>query len=167
MKKIDISTKKYPNTFALVDDEDYKKLIKKKWCVKKGRTVSYAVNSTRVKGLGEVFTVGMHRIVMDLPIGEPQEIDHIDGNGLNNQKANLRVCTRSENMRNTGVHVDNTSGYKGVTWHGQNKKWQVFIRDDGKPRYLGTFTCLIKAAKAYDAGARKYHGEFARCNFPQ
>jgi hypothetical protein len=98
----------------------------------------------------------------DIPKG--MVIDHLDGNPLNNQKKNLRICTHSENMRNRNLYVNNTSGFKGVYWHKTTKKWMSYIRINKKSLYLGIYTCPIDAAKAYNDAALKYHGEFAHIN---
>jgi hypothetical protein len=91
-------------------------------------------------------------------------IDHLDGNPLNNQKKNLRICTHSENMRNRNLYVNNTSGFKGVYWHKTTKKWMSYIRINKKSLYLGIYTCPIDAGRAYNDAALKYHGEFAHIN---
>jgi hypothetical protein len=90
---------------------------------------------------------------------------HKDGNGLNCQDGNLRVCTSSQNGMNRGKQSDNTSGYKGVTWDKSKGKWQASIKVNQKTIFLGRFNNVIEAAKAYDEGAKKYHGAFARLNF--
>ena len=150
MKQIPLTQGK----FALVDDEDYEKLSQSKWNERGTRTNVYA----RTQG-----GLSMHRLLMG---SQGDEIDHIDGNGLNNQKSNLRVCTRAENSRNRKLGKTNKSGYKGVSWKTENKKWQVAIMKDAKQIHLGYFFCLIKAAKAYDKAAKKLFGEFAKLNFP-
>jgi hypothetical protein len=155
--------KKIPLTkgqFAAVDDDDDEKVSAKKWTELSG----YAVNTRRLPGINKIIILGMHRFVMGLPIGEKSEIDHIDGDRLNNQKANLRICTRSQNMMNKRVSDNSISGYKGVRWC--EGKWRVTITKNGNVFELGRFFCLIKAAKAYDKAAIKHHGEFARLNFP-
>lgn len=106
----------------------------------------------------------MHRLIMDPPKG--MEVDHKDGNTTNCQRSNLRVCTRQENVKNTSKRSHNTSGYKGVSWFKPNKKWGVHIGFDKNKLFLGLFKDKIEAAKAYDEAARKYHGEFAKLNFP-
>jgi hypothetical protein len=93
-------------------------------------------------------------------------IDHINGNGLDNRRCNLRVCTHTENMQNRKMHKNNTSGYKGVYQdkRAKNKKWVAVIRCNGVKHFLGIFTEKIEAAKAYNSGAIRYFGEFARIN---
>lgn len=155
--------------FALVDDEDYNRIVKYKWLAKKGGNAYYAFRWACVKGPDFKIKrryIGMHQLILNLPISEIREVDHMDGNGLNNQKSNLRDCSRSENMCNRSKLSNNTSGYKGVRWKKENNKWNSYIRKDNKVIHLGYFFCIIKAAKAYDIAAIKYHGEFARLNFP-
>ncbi len=118
MKLIEISTKKYPNTFTMVDDEDYEELNKYKWLAHKKPTNStqYAIRCG---------TIRMHRIIMKTPDG--LEVDHIDGNGLNNQKSNLRNVTNAKNQYNRGCRKDNKLGIKGVSWDGTRKKYRAAI----------------------------------------
>jgi hypothetical protein len=97
---------------------------------------------------------------------EGKMTDHRDGDGLNNQRHNLRHCTYAENARNRGATIKNKSGYKGVHWDKQRNKWYAKINRSGKTVFLGRFTDLIKAAKCYDKAARIYHREFAKLNFP-
>jgi hypothetical protein len=153
MKQIDISTKKFPNTFALVDDEDFDRINNMgKWSASKPCDSIYAT-------LGGV---GMHRVVMNAP--EDKEVDHQFHNTLDNQKKNLRLCTRSENAKNTVKPTNNTSGYKGVFWVKETRKWLAKIGCDNKFHYLGTYNTPEEAAMAYDIAALKYHGEFANLN---
>jgi hypothetical protein len=90
--------------------------------------------------------------------------DHRDRDGLNNQRRNLRPANYAENNRNSRRRVNNTSGYTGVYWQKQNKKWAVQIQVAGKHRHLGLFTNRIKAAKTYNRAARKFYGKFAKLN---
>jgi hypothetical protein len=92
--------------------------------------------------------------------------DHIDHNGLNNTKRNLRLCTKQQNAINQRPRKDGSSKYKGVCWHKRNKKWQARIHHSGRYYHLGTFKSQRAAALAYDSAARKYHGDFACLNFP-
>ena len=108
-------------------------------------------------------TVLMHRVIMDAPKG--MDVDHINGNGLDNRKENLRICTRSQNLHNSKKPSTNTSGYKGVIWNKQCRKWQAKIHTSGKTRHLGLFVGILDAARAYDEAAVTDHREFARGNF--
>lgn len=104
----------------------------------------------------------MHRIVMNA--GKGKVIDHINGNGLDNQKKNLRECTHAENCKNMGQYASNTSGYKGVSWNKCRGMWQAYIKDNGKQRHLGYFPDVIQAAKAYNKASKKYYGKFGKPN---
>jgi hypothetical protein len=160
MKYIDVSTENHPNTFATVDDGDYERTNAHKWtAVKYPRSNTlYAVKGSR--GNCE----RMHIFILKYQSGEL--VDHRDGDGLNNQRSNLRKCTHAQNMQNRIVRQsNNTSGFKGVTWDKGHNKWRSMINKDNKRSHLGYFTCLIKAAKAYDRAAKELHGEFARTNF--
>ncbi len=159
MKQIKLTQGK----FALVDDEDYEELSKHKWYALKGRYTFYA-QRWRPALKGKQIPIIMHRLLMNAE-KKCDMVDHRDGNGLNNQKENLRHCSNRENSRNRKIQANNTSGYKGVSWHKRDGKWNVNINVNQKKTHLGYFTCLIKAAKAYDAAAVKYYGEFAKLNF--
>lgn len=144
---------------AIVDDEDYDFLMQWKWYYN-GRYVA-----RRDRDTGRI--IYMHWEI----IGKPEKgnvVDHINGNSLNSQKKNLRICTPAENMRNRKKTLSKVSSqYKGVTWHKQASKWTVHISINFKKKYLGLFTSELDAAKAYDTAAREYHGDFARLNFPE
>jgi hypothetical protein len=162
MKKIDISTPKYPNTFALVDDADFEVLSKYKWYATSGGDNKPLYAVCKMGDTGSKKGVRMHRFLL----GFPAEGDHKDRDTLNNQRENLRACTSKQNSANTAVRKHSLSGYKGVAWEWGRNKWIARIRTDGKSRTIGRFTCLIKAAKAYDKAAKANRGEFAWLNFP-
>lgn len=146
---------------TLVDDDDYEWLSKNKWCVhKKTKGGFYAQRGVSRKAQGKKRVVMMHRVIMDAPKG--MSVDHIDGDGLNNQRSNLRICTQSENSRNRGATSINKSGFKGVSWKKTNKKWQVTIGFNAKRKYLGLFTTKEEAYKAYCDACLELHGQFAR-----
>ena len=163
MKKIDVSTKAYPNTFALVDDENYEALSRHKWQAQKYKAGLRAWRIQKVDGIARAFL--MHRVVLGLKHRDGKIVDHRDRNGLNNQKENLRQCTNSENMRNQGPQKNNKSGYKGVHWKTDKSRWAVVIVINNRSVWLGTYFCLIKAAEAYDRAAKIFHGDFAYLNF--
>ncbi len=102
----------------------------------------------------------MHRQL--LCAGKGEEVDHIDGNGLNNQRSNLRIATRAQNAHNTRRPKTNTSGHKGVYWSKCAKSWCAMICSNGKRKYLGLFDNVDEAGKAYEMEARLNHGEFYR-----
>jgi hypothetical protein len=102
----------------------------------------------------------MHRFILDPP--EDREVDHINHNRLDNQKFNLRVCTKEENQYNAVLRKDNKSGYKGVYLKGD--KWYTSIVYAGKQIYLGRFLTAKEGALAYNEAAKKYYGNFAKLN---
>ena len=156
MKTIELTQGKV----ALVDDEDYEHLNQWKWYAHSSGNTFYAIRNITV-GKGKQATLYMHRVIMNTPDG--METDHINGDGLDNRKSNLRVCTVSQNCANRRAR--GTSKYLGVSWHSGNRYWQVRIRKDGFEHYLGNFVSEEDAARAYDAKAKELHGEFAKLNF--
>jgi hypothetical protein len=152
--------------FAIVDPDDYPELRKDRWFAVKNGATFYAKRHTRFSERVKTTFVWMHRKIMDAP--DNLVIDHINYNGLDNRKANLRLATRKQNS----IHIIRTmnpgsSKYKGVSWREDRKKWAVKIMADGKTYNLGCYKDEIQAAKVYDRAAKIYHGEFAALNFPK
>jgi hypothetical protein len=159
MKKIKLTLGKS----ALVDNEDFDYLNKSKWHASKIGNTFYAFRNHKVS---------MHRTILNDPIG--MQIDHIDHNGLNNQKSNLRICTPSENACNK-VGSGKTK-YKGVSkvsaiqkrilkkgdivFYKNRIAYKSFIKKDGKQTYLGTFKTPELARDAYELAALKLHGNY-------
>lgn len=150
---------------AIVDDEDFEHVSAYKWRVNRYRYVSYASHSYYIgrteSGRKEVGSVLMHRLIMNAPEGV--EVDHRNGDGLDNRRANLRLCTVSQNQQNRIQLPRNTSGFRGVTRIKKYaNRWQASIGN----LYIGWYATPEAAAHAYDAKARELYGEFARPNFP-
>ena len=158
MKKIPLTQGK----FAIVDDNDFEELSKYKWHANKMGNSYYAKTSFGKNGTKRI-RPSMHGLILKLK--KPQEIDHINRDGLDNRKCNLRVCTRSQNQQNKRPQKQCTSKYKGVSWYEAGKKWRAFIMLKSKHYYLGGFNNEIECAKAYDKRAKELFGEFARTNF--
>lgn len=155
-------TKEIPLTqgfVALVDDADYDRVIAAgKWSAFVRKHTTYGKRKIRVGGQRQ--GVLMHTYITGWPL-----VDHIDGNGLDNRRANLRPATSSENSQNRRMRSDNTSGLKGVSLI--RGRWRARIYLDGAQCHLGYFPTPEEAALAYDAAAIKHFGEFARLNFPE
>lgn len=154
MKKIPLTQGKV----ALVDDADYPKVAKYKWFLRKEKYTGYAARSYK-KPDGRVGVIRMHRLILDAP--SHLDVDHINGNGLDNRRCNIRLCTRQENVWNTRARHGKTSRYKGVCWDKASKKWKAQINIDGKKHSIGRFTKEKEAAKAYQKKAKEAFGEFA------
>lgn len=160
MKRIPLTKGK----FALVDNEDYDYIVAMgKW---KCNNSGYAVKSiTTTNENGKIVNSDkiMHRIIMNCPKGV--HVDHINGNGLDNRKSNLRLCSIQENSRNRGAQRNNTTGFKGVVYEASRGMFKSRIQVSKHKRiHLGYFKNPKEAARAYNEAAIKYHGEFAKLN---
>ena len=142
--------------FAVVDAEDYERLVKYKWYLCQEGYLFYAF---RYAGRQQV---RMHREIMNAPKGVT--VDHIDRNGLYNRKRNLRLCSRRQNSYNRRGNSRCTSQYKGVYLHKSSGKWIARITCGGENNYLGLYENERDAARAYDEKAKQLYGDFAYLN---
>lgn len=157
MKRIELSSRGTHKIFAQVDDEDYDLVSSIKWYLLKIRCgLKYAASYKNGK------CVLMHRLINSTPEG--LHTDHVDRDGLNNQKSNLRTCTRSQNMQNRRIKTGKkTSRYKGVYKH-KSGRFKATITLGRKSIHLGYFERAKDAAKAYDDASNELFGEFAKNN---
>jgi hypothetical protein len=163
MKEIELTQGKV----ALVDDEDFDYINQWKWYLAKRGHLSYGVRNYRPTGdRGPHILLLMHRVLLERRGADltGREIDHVDGDGLNNLRSNLRLATRSENSRNSNKRVTSTSPYKGVTYSARHGQWVAQIHIDGKRMHCGYHHTPEEAASAYNRAAVKYFGEFAKIN---
>lgn len=144
------------DVFTIVDDEEYSELSRWTWAYHRN---GYAYRAT--SSWGKSLKFFMHREIMNAPDG--YDIDHINGNKLDNRKSNLRLCNRSQNMANTPSR-GGTSQYKGVGWDRTRQKWQAKITVNYRTINLGRFDIEVDAARAYNDAALHYFGSFAAIN---
>jgi hypothetical protein len=144
--------------FAIIDASDTERVLPYRWFLSGGY-----VRRTEVRtGPGPRATILLARVILDAPSGT--EVDHINQNKLDNRRANLRFATRRQNSRNRGPNANNTSGFKGVTWHKRTRRWHAQIGIGGRPYYVGSFDTAEDAAHAYNEAALETFGEFAWLN---
>lgn len=148
--------------FATLIDLEDEDLAGQQWFALQDANHTYATSGYQTK---KKKSVSMHRIIMQRILGRPlaagETVDHIDGDGLNNRRSNLRIATKAENLRNRGRNRNNSSGYKGVTFYKPNGKWMAKICIDYKQINLGYYDTPELASQAYKLAAIAYHGEFA------
>lgn len=145
---------------AIIDAADADLVCPFKWSAFVNGRTAYAVR--RIKRDRGWTTQRMHVMLTGWAL-----TDHINGNGADNRRANLRQATTAENLRNMRKHRTGTSQFKGVQWQGRANKWMARVTVAGRGVYLGLHTSEISAAEAYDAAARRHFGEFAAVNFPR
>lgn len=143
---------------AIIDDEDYHWICKQKWYEQKVPKTSYA----------RCDKIYMHRAILykHQMLTVSQFVDHVNKNGLDNRKINLRACSCGENIRNSAKQANTTSRYKGVHCNGRSGKWNVNITVDGNTFFKGSYDDEVYAARVYDYFARIHYKEFAALNFP-
>lgn len=165
MKEIKLSSSKYGELFAQVDDEDFEYLNQFKWFPHNRGTLKkpflYAIKGKRING--KQIMISMHRVIMNVDsVGIL--IDHRDHNTLNNQKYNLRKATKTQNQTNRTSMIGGTSEYLGVSLRKDTNKWTARIQTKNKYKSLGCFYSEKEAAYAYNEAAKIVHGEFANLN---
>lgn len=157
MKEISLTQGKV----ALVDDEDFEFLNQWKWRILRGRHTCYAKrHGPRFAGARP--TILMHRSLLNAPTG--LQVDHINGDGLDNRRLNLRLATNAQNGQNQRPRTDGTSRFRGVSWNTKAHKWVATICFHQQVRCLGYYDTEIEAARVYDKMAGFLFGEFARLN---
>jgi hypothetical protein len=168
MREIELHGKWGAGLVAVVSDDDFDELSKYRWIGLRCRNTIYAGRLFRIPGRKNPVKHLMHRVITGVVLST-QEVDHVDGNALNNQRCNLRVCTHSQNMRNRKINSNSKHQYKGIRHiPKQHKKpWQAYIDVDGRGISLKYHKTPEDAARAYDTAAKIYHGEFARLNVPE
>jgi hypothetical protein len=153
--------------YAIVDAQDYEWLSQYKWAAhyNQRRNIIYAARSSYSyeNGRRRRRTILMHREIMKPPEG--MVIDHINSNGLNNRRCNLRTCTQAQNMHNCRPRTDGRSRFIGVYPH--KDRWRAKVTCKGRLHHVGTFSDEVEAAKARDRKAVELFGSFARLNFPE
>lgn len=144
---------------VLVDDADEAVVLYGTWAVSRCNGKLYVKGRRRKVG-PETY---LHRVLLDAPADVV--VDHVNGNGLDNRRSNIRLCTTQENARNTR-YATGISGLRGVALHKSSGLWRALITVSGRQISLGYFHDKEEAARAYDAAAIERFGEFARLNYP-
>ncbi len=149
---------------ALVDDADAALVRRHSWRLLSARGGLLKYAQTTAKKRPHRYTLHMHRLVMGLPKGDRITVDHINHNGLDNRRANLRLATRYEQNHNRRQSLTVGAPFKGVKYNRRTKRYEPRIMVKGTRHYLGGFATAEEAAMRYNVAARKYHGEFAFLN---
>lgn len=136
--------------FTVVDDADFEALVQHKWYARKSGRRFYAARRRPASGGCIIY---VHRVILRCPAG--MQIDHKDGDGLNNTRENLRIVTCSENQRGRiRKPIGKSSQFRGVCWQRRDKKWWAQIKHSGRTIHIGRFENEIDAARAYDDKTR-------------
>ncbi len=144
---------------AIIDAADVPLVDGINWRAKPHGKTIYATASSPKNGGGQR-TIYLHRVIMLAT--EVDEVDHRDGNGLNNRRLNMRAANHAQNCQNRSVRRDNLSGVKGCMFSKAKNAWIVRIVANGKRKTVGMFSTSEDAHRAYSAASEKYHGEFGR-----
>ena len=147
---------------AIVDAADFDALSAYKWCAMQSGNGKFRAMRKGPRNGGSGAAILMHRLVMSAPEGV--KVDHINHDPLDNRRSNLRLCTRSQNICNRRMPRGPNTPYRGVSRRQDCKSWRAQIKADGRNIHLGNFHTPEEAARAYDAAARHYYGEFATLN---
>ncbi len=158
MKKINLSkgnrwNKIQSDKFTLIDNNDFDRINKSRWHIANGYAEAW-INGQKIY---------LHRFLTTCP--KEKEVDHINGNKLDNRRENLRICTHSENMHNNFKLITNKSGFKGVSWNKKYNKWESRIFFKNKQLFIGFFKNKLHATMAYDLWAKELYKDFAQLNF--
>ena len=143
---------------AIVDDEDFDALALHKWSVT--GQAKYAFRNYR-RHDGAKRALFMHRVILEAP--HHLQVDHVNRDGLDNRRSNLRLATQAQNNWNA-ICRKHSSRFKGVSWYKRDKLWEAAIKIHDRRLFLGRFQDEIEAARAYDEAAKEFYGEFARTN---
>lgn len=145
---------------AVIDAADVHLVAGHNWHAIVAKNAVYARRWENV-GVRRRRAVILHRVILGVS-DQTIEVDHIDRDGLNNRRVNLRKCSKAENGHNSRKQINNKSGFKGVYWDTRNKGWRAQITVYGERKHLGLFATAEEAHTAYSAAAHKFHGSFAR-----
>lgn len=146
------------NNLIILDDKYQYLLRDYDWYLARG----YVVRSDYKDKVA--YQMRIHRQILGLKRNDKRQVDHINGNKLDNRVSNLRVCKQSQNNMNKSKYVTNKSGYKGVSWKKSSQKWCSQISVARQVIHIGLFDTKEKAAEAYNKKALQLHGSFARIN---
>lgn len=164
MQSVVVEVKLTRGLVTIIDAEDFELVSQHKWYAVRGGHTNYAWSTQRVHGTNRRKNIKLHRLLLNAPDG--LEVDHRNSDGLDNRRANIRLCTLAENRRNSQRQVGGASEFKGVSKRqGRPKAWVAKLRVNGKA-YTRCFATELEAALAYDQMAREHFGEFAKLNFP-
>lgn len=149
------------NFEALIDKQDFEIVRQYKWHTHEShKGYFYAVTNIRLS-CGKRAILKMHRLLLGLH-DRNVKVDHKDGNGLNNKRSNIRICTQGQNVLNTSVQKNNTTGLKGVSFSKKRNVYVARLMFNGEYKLCKQFKTAEEAYKAYCEAARKFHGEFAK-----